>query len=199
MKTTLFPFILLLSFLAGSSLSLLLDASRIDYSFPQQLALAAFIFVISYDVGSKITESDTRSMLRQTLALVASCIIGSAFAGMLFSFFAHYSMRLSLAISLGMGWYTFDGPAIAGYAGAIAGALGFFSNFLRELLTLVFYLPISKVAGRIKPITLGGATTMDTTLTVMRSNKEPAVTAIAFTHGALLSLFVPILVSLLLL
>lgn len=195
MKLSIFPAVLLCSFLAGSILSPFSGLGRDDSSSFQIIALASFIFVVSYDVGSKMRASSMRSIMKQTFILVISCIVGSAVAGILFAITAGLGIKLSLGIALGMGWYTFDGPALASYAGVNAGALGFFSNFFRELLTLIFYLPISSFAGRIKPIAMGGATTMDTTLTVMRNSREPGITALAFAHGALVSFFVPLLVT----
>ncbi|MEM3637274.1 MAG: LysO family transporter [Conexivisphaerales archaeon] len=195
-RVAFFPFVLLLSFLAGSMLSELVKMSQAADSTLQQTALAIFILVVSYDVGSKMRSSDIRSIMNQTALLAASCIIGSIVAGLIFALIIGFNVKLSLGISLGMGWYTFDGPALAGYAGAAAGAMGFFSNFFRELLTLLFYLPASAATGRVKAIPMGGATTMDTTLTVMRSKNEPRITALAFAHGALISLFVPLLVTL---
>lgn len=196
MKLSVFPVILLCSFVMGSLLSPISGLGSDSSSEIQLVALSVFIFVVSYDVGSKMRASSISSIMKQTFILVVSCIAGSAVAGVLFAIAVNYGIKISLAIALGMGWYTFDGPALASYAGVSYGAIAFFSNFFRELLTLLLYLPLSTLAGRIKPIAMGGATTMDTTLTVMRSSKEPIVTSLAFAHGALISFFVPLLVTL---
>jgi len=196
LKLSIFPLILLSSFLAGSLLSPLSGLRSNSSSTIQLIALSVFIFVVSYDVGSKMRESSIKSIMKQTFILVVSCIAGSAAAGLLFAFAVNYGLKVSLAIALGMGWYTFDGPALTSYAGVSYGAVAFFSNFFRELLTLLLYMPVSALTGRIKPIAMGGATTMDTTLTVIRSSNEPIVTSLAFAHGALISFFVPLLVTL---
>lgn len=193
LKAMAFPLFLLICFILGSAFSSVIESN--SASSAQQIALAVFIFVVSYDVGGRLRSSNISKMMKQILVLSASCVVGSALAGGIFSFFSGFDIRTSLAISLGMGWYTFDGPALATYYGSLAGAFGFFSNFLRELFTLIAYTPLSLIFGKAKPIPMGGATTMDTTLTVMRSEHDPHQTALAFTHGAVISFLVPIIVT----
>jgi uncharacterized membrane protein YbjE (DUF340 family) len=195
-----FSFFLLTCFLTGSILSFwLTGGSPTSETETLQLSvLGVFIFFVSYDVGSKLTSGSLSKIARETAILVLSTIAGSALAGFIFSLLTGFGLKLSLGVSLGMGWYTFDGPALGAFAGATFGALGFLSNFLREVFTLVSYNPAASLLGRARPITLGGATTMDTTLTVIRRASDPGTTALAFANGAVLSFFIPILVTIVL-
>ena len=91
---------------------------------------------------------------------------------------------------------TLDGPLVASYLGSVAGATAFFSNFIRELFTFVAYPFFRSQLGSRNAICLGGATTMDTTLTVVSAVSGPDVGAVSFLHGVIVTLLVPILVSL---
>ncbi|MEM3684955.1 MAG: lysine exporter LysO family protein [Conexivisphaerales archaeon] len=196
----LFSIILLASFLTGS-----LASNRISFvcqantcSYLLQFVLLLFVFIVSIDVGSKLDISRLNEIFTKTWSLVSSTIVGSLIAGVVFSLLFSYSIKLSLAISLGMGWYSFDAPTVEAYSGSMAGSLAFFANFFREFLTIALYPVASKLIGKTRPIIFGGATTMDTSLTVIKTIGDTDTIAVAFMHGAFLTLIVPLLVPALL-
>lgn len=125
-----------------------------------------------------------------------SALLGSVIAGSLLSFIFNIRLNTSLAIALGMGWYTFTGPVVALYAGPYYGLLAFLSNFLREQLTfiLVPFIPGSPQA----LISIGGATTMDDTLPVYVSVLGKDYSVASISNGLLLTILVPIIVPLVL-
>ncbi len=125
-----------------------------------------------------------------------STLLGSVITGSLLSFIFNIRLNTSLAIALGMGWYTFTGPVVALYAGPYYGLLAFLSNFLREQLTfiLVPFIPGSPQA----LISIGGATTMDDTLPVYVSVLGKDYSVASISNGLLLTILVPIIVPLVL-
>ncbi|MGC9136379.1 lysine exporter LysO family protein [Caldivirga sp.] len=125
-----------------------------------------------------------------------SALLGSVITGSLLSFIFNIRLNTSLAIALGMGWYTFTGPVVALYAGPYYGLLAFLSNFLREQLTfiLVPFIPGSPQA----LISIGGATTMDDTLPVYVSVLGKDYSVASISNGLLLTILVPIIVPLVL-
>jgi len=106
-------------------------------------------------------------------------------------------LRWGLAISAGCGWYSLTGPLIGQYS-AVYGALGFLANLTREILTIVFYPLLSRRFPGNVVVTMGGATTMDTTLAVMTKFGGREVAVVAFVHGFILTAAVPFILPLIL-
>ncbi|MDG6928962.1 MAG: lysine exporter LysO family protein [Nitrososphaerota archaeon] len=189
--------VLLASFLAGAAAKTAGGfASTLRPSLALQLVLLLFVFSVSVEMGSRVDLVGAGKLLREAVRLSVSTVLGSAAGGVAAALLFGLGLRLSLAAALGMGWYSFDAPTMASYAGAPAGSLGFFSNFFRELLMLLLYPLAARVLGRGRSLVLGGATTMDTTLPVVRGAADPDTVTLAFAHGALVSVMVPVLVSL---
>ena len=72
------------------------------------------------------------------LAMVA----GSLLAGVVYSFLSPMTLREGLAISAGFGWYTLAPSVISGAGHAVAGAVSFLHNVLRETLGIIL-LPLA--------------------------------------------------------
>jgi uncharacterized membrane protein YbjE (DUF340 family) len=189
--------------LVGSLLSgLLVSSFTLNGVTPDQVStlvdilLMAFVFIVSVDVGAGLDRRKVSSLGRDALLLSAGTVTGSLLAGLAFSFIPSLGLKGALAASLGMGWYTLDGPLVTASLGVLAGATGFFSNFLRELFTFFAYPIFRRMLGGRSSISLGGATTMDTTLTVISAVGGNEVGALSFLHGVIITLLVPFLVTL---
>jgi uncharacterized membrane protein YbjE (DUF340 family) len=200
LKPYIMPFLLVLSLLGGLLSSLAdvqsLGLTESDLNALVEYLLIIFIFVVSVEVGASLTRGTISSLGKDTLLLTASTISGSLAAGLAASLLPGVGLKLSLATSLGMGWYTLTGPLVAASLGTLAGAVAFFSNFIRELFTFFAYPLLKGRLGARNSIALGGATTMDTTLTVVAAAAGRETAALSFMHGALVSILVPLLVSL---
>jgi len=97
----------------------------------------------------------------------------------------------SMALCAGYGWYTLTGPLMIQLYGAELGALGFATNFLRELLTILTVAMAVKV-DKFAPVAFGGATTMDTTLPVIMRYCGEDMLITAFSSGFVLSAVAPL-------
>lgn len=163
-----------------------------------ELLLMAFVFIVSVDVGAGLDRRRVSSLGKDAMLLSAGTVVGSLVVGLAFSFVPSLGLKGALAASLGMGWYTLDGPLVTASLGALAGATGFLSNFFRELFTFFAYPLFRRKFGSRSSISLGGATTMDTTLTVISAVGGNEVGALSFLHGVIITILVPFLVSLVL-
>jgi uncharacterized membrane protein YbjE (DUF340 family) len=159
------------------------------------LLLIVFVFIVSVDVGAGLDRKTVSSLGKDAVLLSAGTVVGSVLTGLAFSFVPSLGLKGALAASLGMGWYTLDGPLVTASLGALAGATGFLSNFFRELFTFFAYPLFRRRLGSRSSISLGGATTMDTTLTVISAVGGNEVGALSFLHGVIITLLVPFLVS----
>ncbi|MCS7128885.1 MAG: lysine exporter LysO family protein [Desulfurococcaceae archaeon] len=162
-------------------------------------ALNAFLYLLIFIIGVLVV-LEVRSVkfiassLGLALRLAASTVVGSALGGAIVGALIEGSLKPYLAVALGMGWYTFTGPFLS-ITNNYWGLLGFTSNVLREAATFIIYPLLAKNLA-IEAISIGGATTMDTTLPVIAryGGGEAALTALV--HGFILTLLIPILVPL---
>lgn len=118
-------------------------------------------------------------------------LAGSLAGGAVASFVLRIPMRYALAIAGGMGYYSVTAPLVTQTAGADIGFIAFLSNFFREILTFFlasFLIRLSKLS----PLALGGATTMDTTLVVIRRYCGEDLALAGFASGVILTLVVPV-------
>jgi len=177
-----------LGVLVGSYLSL---TSAVD-DFINYLLLALIFaagVLIGYDLESSLIE------LRRNvsyLLLPVATMLGSITSGLLIHLITNAPLNYVLATVAGMGWYTFTGSYIAAlnpYYGFIA----YTSNILREVYTFLTYHVLHRRLG-IKAIAAGGATTMDTTLPLIMSVGGSKAGVMAFLHGFIITLLVPVIV-----
>ncbi|WP_297476848.1 lysine exporter LysO family protein [Thermococcus sp.] len=168
-----------------------------DFGNLYELMLYALIFIIGIDLGMNFRASELRKLGKSALFLPAGTLVGSMLGGLVAALFLGINLRWGLAISAGCGWYSLTGPLIAQYS-PVYGALGFLSNLTRELLTVLLYPSLSRRIPAEVAVTIGGATTMDTTLAIMTKFGGREVAVIAFVHGFVLTAVIPFLLPLIL-
>ena len=168
-----------------------------DFGNLYELMLYALIFIIGIDLGINFRLSELRKLGIKSVALPVGTLAGSLLGGLVASLLLGIGLKWGLAISAGCGWYSLTGPMIAQYS-PVYGALGFLANLTREILTVVFYpLFAHRLPGN-TAVTMGGATTMDTTLAVMTKFGGREVAVVAFVHGFILTAVVPFLLPIIL-
>ncbi|MEM4427764.1 MAG: lysine exporter LysO family protein [Zestosphaera sp.] len=158
--------------------------------------LLCLIFAVGLSMGLEINKiaSMSREKISWGLKLILATLTGSLTGGaVIYLLIGEPALKYSLAISAGMGWYSFTGTYLASIDPYL-GFLGYLSNILREVYTYITYPLLAKKL-RYSSISLGGATTMDTTLPVIASVGGSEAGVIAFIHGAFLTLLIPIIVS----
>ncbi|MEM2020913.1 MAG: lysine exporter LysO family protein [Zestosphaera sp.] len=157
--------------------------------------LLGLIFVTGFSISLDFSKvlSTVRSNI-WNLIIPFTTVAGSLTGGLVAHFLTGFSLRYSLAISAGMGWYSFTGTYLGGID-LYAGFLGYVANVLREVYTYLTY-PILARRWRYSSVSIGGATTMDTTLPLITSAGGTEVGVMAFIHGALLTFLIPILIPL---
>jgi uncharacterized membrane protein YbjE (DUF340 family) len=116
--------------------------------------------------------------------------VGSIVGGLLSGLIFGLNLYSSMAVTAGYGWYTLTGPLLAQTLGAEWGALGFTTNFLRELITILA-IPLIIRVDKLAPVASGGATAMDTTLPVIVRYCGSDALITAFSSGFVLSLVAP--------
>ncbi len=161
-------------------------------------ALCGLMFCVGLSLGNDSRTFQRFKMLNPRLYLlpfvtIAGTLVGCAAISLLLPSRSLFDV---MAVGSGLGYYSLSSIFITEYKGAELGTVALLSNIIREITALLFAPLLVKYFGRLAPISVGGATTMDTTLPIIMrfSGKEFAVVAIF--HGFVLDLSVPILVSL---
>ena len=75
------------------------------------------------------------------------------------------------------------------------GTIALLANIMREILTLLLAPLLARRFGKLAPITLGGATTMDTTLPIITRASGQTYVVVSIFHGFCVDFSVPFLVT----
>jgi len=163
-----------------------------DYLLNVSLVLLLFVMGAAFIIDTE-SISKMRRVGPKILFVPSVIVLGTLLGGVLSGFILGINVVASTAVSAGFGWYTMTGPMITQVFGAKWGALAFASNFLRELITIVT-VPLMVRVDKYAPIASGGATSMDTTLSVIVKycGRESLITA--FSSGFVLSLLAPFMI-----
>lgn len=158
------------------------------------LGLFLLLFFVGMDIGNNNEVfNQLRNMSKKILLLPIITILGSLVGGAIASYFISLSLGESIAISSGMGWYSFSAIELS-KINAHLGGVAFLSNVLRELSAILFIPFIAKKIGSYESVATAGATAMDSVLPVINKSNPPDVAIIAFYSGLVITIIVPILV-----
>lgn len=162
-----------------------------------KIGLSTLLFFVGFDLGYE--ESGMGDFKKAGFRIVffpIATIIGTLAGGVIAFFLMPISMKESLAIASGFGWYSLA-PVIIMDAGHItASAISFIHNVLRELLAILFVPLVAKYVGYIEASCVPGAPGMDICLPVVERSTNGTIAIYSFITGSITSLLVPVLVSL---
>ncbi|WP_297506134.1 lysine exporter LysO family protein [Thermococcus sp.] len=168
-----------------------------DFGNAYEVMLYIIIFLIGVDLGLNFRVKELRKMGRKALTLPVKTLLGSILGGIGVALLMGIEPKWGMAIGAGCGWYSLTGPLIAQYS-AVYGAVGFLGNLLREVLTVILYPVIIRWIPPEEAVSIGGATTMDTTLPIISRFGGREVGLVAFVHGFVLTAVEPFLLPLIL-
>jgi len=171
----------------------------INFEFPNEMItglLMLLVFVVGIEIGSEEgillkLKTNISTILIQSFLVIAGTLI---FAGIT-SLFTDFSFKESIGASAGMGWYSLSGVMISEIYSPFLGAVSFTSNIIRELLAIII-IPLFSKFSPLAAISSAGATSMDTLLGLISKSNDKETVLIAFGQGVLLSIVVPLLVTL---
>lgn len=160
-------------------------------------ALCALMFSVGVGIGhSPELFKSFRSLDPRLVFLPALTILGTL-AGITAASFALPTRSLTdcLAIGSGFGYYSLSSIFITTYRGAELGTMALLANIFRELITLIGAPLLVRWFGRLAPISVGGATTMDTTLPIITRYSGQEFVIVSLFHGFVVDFSVPFLVT----
>jgi uncharacterized membrane protein YbjE (DUF340 family) len=158
--------------------------------------LSALMLSVGLSIGQQPeTVRKFRSIHSRVLLLPAVVIGGTWLGALAVSLFFGHKTTEFLAMGSGFGYYSLSSIIITEYKGIELGTIALLSNIVREVLTLLLAPFMVRYFGRLAPIAVGGATTMDTTFPVIVNTSGNEFAIIAIYSGFILDFSVPFLVS----
>ncbi|MDN5343758.1 lysine exporter LysO family protein [Oceanotoga sp. DSM 15011] len=159
------------------------------------ILLMFLVFSVGIDIGSeegilKKIKINLKVIIIQTILTIGGTLI----FGSMVSLFTSLSFKEALGASSGLGWYSLSGVMISNLYSPVLGAISFTSNVIREILSILL-IPIISNFTYLGSISIAGATSMDTMLGIISKNTDKESTLIGFGQGVLITLSVPMLIS----
>lgn len=159
--------------------------------------LTLLLGVIGFQLGLSGTVVEQLKMIGfRVLIFPVSILVGTTLVAVLISFLLPLTLRESLAVSYGFGWYTFAPVAISNAGHVIASAVSFMHNVIREMGGIILIPILAKKIGYIEVTSLPGVASMDIGLTLVEKATRPDIIVYSFAIGVSQSLLVPLLVPL---
>lgn len=160
--------------------------------------LCILLFFIGLEMGlSGTVAMQLKQIGFRVLVFPVAVLIGTAVMGVVISLlFSDLSVRESLAICFGFGWYTFAPVTISGAGYTIAGAISFLHNVMRELAGIVLIPVLAKRIGYIEVTSLPGVAAMDICMPIVGKATRPDIMVYSFAIGITANLAVPLFVPL---
>ena len=159
--------------------------------------LCALMFSVGMSIGCDSATLRSFRQLNPRLALLPFVTIAGTLAGAMASsvVLPHRELSDCLAVGSGMGYYSLSSIFITEYRGAELGTVALLANIFRELAALLLAPFLARRFGKLAPISVGGATTMDTTLPGITRSVGPEYVVVSVFHGFVTDFSVPFLVT----
>lgn len=161
--------------------------------------LCILIAIIGLDMGlSGTVVSNVKKAGARVLILPVSIIVGTMVMGGATAVICGFSLKESMAICAGFGWYSYA-PAVISAAGsqfAVASAVSFMHNVIRETMGIILIPILSKKIGYLEALGIPGIGTMDVCMPIVERSCREDTVVYGFVSGFLVCIFTSVSVPL---
>lgn len=159
--------------------------------------LCSLLFCVGISIGNdpailKSFRSINPRLVLLPIMTILGTLAGCTLASLLLS---HRTLSECMAVGSGFGYYSLSSIFITEYKGPELGTIALLSNISREIIALLCAPLLVKLFGKLAPISVGGATTMDTTLPIITRYSGKDFIIISIFHGFIVDFSVPFLVT----
>ncbi len=187
---------LLLMVVAGFLVGSILPGSRFSGDSLITWLLRFLLFSIGIDMVKSGVSFSGALKNRNTILLPLLTVMGSLAGGLGAAFFLGMNAWKGLSVASGFGWYTLSGVLITELGDPLLGSTAFLTNMFRESMAIVIIPFLGRTGFSRSAVGIAGATSMDVTLPLIERAGGPDMVPLSISHGALVSLTVPLLVPL---
>jgi len=161
--------------------------------------ISPLLYLLLFFFGMQMVQHEVNlvPLLKSPLMLLTPlCTVFGTYLGALaIPFFTELSLRDSLAVVSGFGWYTLSGVLLSDLGAPDLGAISFLSNLFRESAAFILIPLLASFSfPSIAAVTIAGATSMDVTLPLLKKSFSDSVVPLAIVHGAVMTLLAPFLI-----
>ena len=159
--------------------------------------LYALMFFVGITLGSDTALAGRVRRLDPRLALLPVMTAVGTLAGAALSTLLLPPLTAgdTMAVGAGFGYYSLSSIFIADFRGAELGTVALLCNVMRELFTLLAAPLVARWFGPLAAVSIGGATTFDTTLPIITQSAGKPYAVVSIFHGCVLDFSVPFLVT----
>lgn len=159
--------------------------------------LYALMFCVGVTLGNDRTLVErVRQLDRWLILLPVATAVGTLLgAGVAAPLLRDCTLGDTLAVGAGFGYYSLSSIFIADLRGAELATVALLCNILREIFTLLAAPLVARWFGPLAAVSIGGATTFDTTLPIITRAAGRPYAVVSIFHGCVLDFSVPFLVT----
>lgn len=163
--------------------------------------ITVILYVLLFLVGMQMVqhEVDLIPLLKSPMMILLplSTVVGTYVGAVALPLATPYSLRESLTLVSGFGWYSLSGVLISSLGNPQLGAVSFLSNLFRESFAFLLIPLLSTFShASFSSISIAGATSMDVTLPLLKKSLGDSVVPLAISHGVIMTLLAPFLIPL---
>ena len=163
------------------------------------IGLCVLLWFVGLDLGLEgtVAGSSKKSGIR-IFILPFATLIGTMIGAVICGIILPMSMKESLLVGAGFGWYSLA-PGMIMDAGLVTtSAISFMHNVMRELLSVVLMPIVARKIGYVETISMPGAASMDVCLPIVERATNGQTAVYSFVNGMFLSFVVPVLIQVIL-
>lgn len=162
------------------------------------VGLCILLFFIGVGMGlSGTVVNEFKKIGALVFVIPVVIIVSSTIVGIIIGMVVpSITVRESLAITYGFGWYTFAPVAITGAGHAFAGAISFMHNIFREIFGVVMMTLLANKIGYLEAMSLPGSSSSDICIPIVQKVMGDEMMAYSFAIGITEAFLTTILVPL---
>lgn len=161
-----------------------------------KFGLCALLFFVGFEFGVRGNFIESLKLAGPYAVIVPVGVILGTFVGsVVISFFMPISIRESLAIGSGFGWYSLAPSIMMDKGYVMAGTISFMHNIMRELIGILAIPLVAKKVGYAESVSLPGSSCMDVCLPIIEKSASSEATLYSFFTGGVLAILTPVLVA----
>ncbi|BBH53042.1 lysine exporter LysO family protein [Fluviispira sanaruensis] len=188
------PIVLCFFVIFGFALGYLKIIPPFEHEFFVTILLCFMIFFIGVKLAFSKVCFKKIFLQKSSLIIALVTVIGSLSGGAFSSLFLDISLKNSLALSSGFGWYTLSGVLLTKMDEPILASTVFLCDLFREIFALILLPLFSKIGRNHEAISVSGATAMDVALPMIEKHCGNEFIPLALISGAVLTVLVPFLI-----